>query len=80
MIRGVRDVLGAVAFGRIPLEARQVLLRICVAETHEAIAIFTEAAAVEGGDSSFVEQQVGQVLRGHAGAGNVGECVEGAAG
>ena len=53
---------------------------IGVAEADVAIAILSEAAAVEAGDAGFVEQVIGEFARADASAADVGEGVEGAAG
>src|SRR4051812_41594264 len=70
----VRDGLDA------PHRFFEILKRVGVAEADVAFAVFAEAAAIQAGDAGFVQQYVRDFLRRHAGALNVGESVERAAG
>jgi hypothetical protein len=50
--------------------------RVGVAEPQIAFAVATEGGAVERGDAGFVQQEVGEILRAHTGAGDVWKRVE----
>ena len=57
----------------------QILLRIGVAETDVAIAIFAETASVEPGNSGLIQQEIGEFPGADSGAGDIGEGVKRAA-
>ena len=62
------------------MASRMFSTRVGVGEADVALAVDAEAGAGDGGDAGLLQHLVLQLARVHAGAGDVGEGVEGAAG